>query len=76
MQKIVVPFGIVGILIVCWVVGVIRAISADYSEKIAEYEAGLYNEDITSDNIIITNGATEGLVLAMWTLLNENDTII
>lgn len=45
-------------------------------EKIAEYEAGLYNEDITSDNIIITNGATEGLVLAMWTLLNENDTII
>lgn len=38
MQKIVVPFGIVGILIVCWVVGVIRAIPADYSEKIAEYE--------------------------------------
>ncbi len=38
MQKIIVPFGIIGILIVCWVTGVIRAIPTDYSEKIAEYE--------------------------------------
>src|SRR5690554_7982332 len=31
--------------------------------KIAAYESTLFNENITEDNIIITNGATEGLVL-------------
>lgn len=45
-------------------------------EKIASYEATLFNEDISIDNVIITNGATEGLVLAMWTLLSEGDTLI
>lgn len=45
-------------------------------ERIAEYEASLFDEAITLDNIIITNGATEGLVLAMWTLLNANDEIV
>lgn len=44
--------------------------------RIAQYESTLFNEDIKTDNVIITNGATEGLVLAMWTLLNEGDEII
>lgn len=45
-------------------------------EKIAQYESDLFNEEISSDNIIITSGATEGLILAMWTLLSEGDKII
>ncbi|HZJ87440.1 MAG TPA: aminotransferase class I/II-fold pyridoxal phosphate-dependent enzyme, partial [Erysipelothrix sp.] len=45
-------------------------------ERIAEYESSLFNENITKDNVIITNGATEGLVLSMWTLLGENEAII
>ena len=45
-------------------------------DSIARFESGLYGEDITLDNIIITNGATEGLVLSMWTLFHEGDALI
>lgn len=45
-------------------------------EKIAAYENTLFGESLTKDNIIITNGATEGLVLAMWTLLSEGQSIV
>ena len=45
-------------------------------KRIATFESELYGESITADNIIITNGATEGLVLSMWTLFNEGDALI
>ena len=45
-------------------------------EKIAAYENTLFGESLKKDNIIITNGATEGLVLAMWTLLSEGQSIV
>lgn len=53
------------------------ALGTDRLRKaIINYENHQYNNNLNVDNVIVTNGATEGLVLAMWTLLNEGDNII
>lgn len=49
---------------------------APLRERIAQYENDAFNDLLSSDNVIITSGATEGLVLSMWTLLNEGDSIV
>ncbi len=45
-------------------------------KKIAEYESSLHNEAISLDQVIVVNGATEGLTLAFWAILNEGDNLI
>ncbi|HLV50310.1 MAG TPA: aminotransferase class I/II-fold pyridoxal phosphate-dependent enzyme [Erysipelothrix sp.] len=45
-------------------------------ERIATYENKAFNDSLNADHVIVTNGATEGLVLAMWTLLEKGDAII
>lgn len=44
--------------------------------KIAKHENAFYNTNYTEQNIIVTNGATESLALAIWGLLDINDEII
>ena len=45
-------------------------------KRIAQYENETFDDDLSIDEIIITNGATEGLILSMWTLLKENTNIV
>ena len=39
-------------------------------EKIARYENKLYQTHYTQDNVIVCNGATEALALAIWSILD------
>lgn len=43
---------------------------------IAKYESQFYGEDFSMEQVLITNGATEGLALAFWSLLSEGDEAI
>lgn len=44
--------------------------------KIAEIESKKALTMYTKNHVIVTNGATEGLVLALWSILNEGDEVI
>lgn len=45
-------------------------------EVVAEYESSFYDEGIESQQVVIVNGATEGLFLAFGSLLDEGDEVI
>lgn len=44
--------------------------------KIAKHENALYNTNYSEDNVIVTNGATESLALAIWGNLDIGDEVI
>lgn len=48
----------------------------DLRKKIAEYENKFYSSSYNEENVIITNGATESLALALWSVLDLSDEII
>lgn len=48
----------------------------DLRQKIAEYENKFYSSSYNEENVIITNGATESLALALWSVLDLADEII
>lgn len=48
----------------------------DLRVKIASYESSFYGEDFSSDQVVIVNGATEGLALALWSILEAGDEVI
>lgn len=45
-------------------------------DKIAKIESKKAPATYTKNQVIVTNGATEGLVLALWSILNEGDEVI
>ncbi|CAM3584966.1 pyridoxal phosphate-dependent aminotransferase [Erysipelothrix urinaevulpis] len=45
-------------------------------EKIVSHENKLYKTNYTSNHCIITNGATESLALALWSILEYGDEVI
>ncbi len=45
-------------------------------ERIVAFENSKYQDTLSVDNVIITAGATEGLVLSMWSLLSEGDSMV
>ena len=47
-----------------------------FRQAIAKHESSYYGEDLTMEQVIVVNGATEGLFLAFGALLNEGDEAI
>ena len=45
-------------------------------EAIAQYESQFNLKPYTEANVIITNGATEGLTLAIWSVVQEGDEVV
>lgn len=45
-------------------------------DKIAKHENALYNTHYHAENVIVCNGATEALALAIWSLLDINEEVI
>lgn len=48
----------------------------DLRVKIAAYESQFYGEDFDAEQVVVVNGATEGLALALWSILDEGDEVI
>lgn len=48
----------------------------DLREKIAHLESSYYGEDFSFEQVVVVNGATEGLVLALWSVLEPGDEVI
>lgn len=45
-------------------------------KRIAKHESELFDYKVDHEQVIITSGATEALVLTMWSILNEGDNIV
>lgn len=48
----------------------------DLRDAIARYESQFNIHPYKTDNVIITNGATEGLTLAIWSVVTEGDEVV
>lgn len=48
----------------------------DLRQKIAQYESSFYGENFSADQVVVVNGATEGLALALWSILEPGDEVI
>ncbi|WP_331836132.1 pyridoxal phosphate-dependent aminotransferase [Erysipelothrix piscisicarius] len=48
----------------------------DLRDAIARYESQFNIHPYKADNVIITNGATEGLTLAIWSVVTEGDEVV
>lgn len=48
----------------------------DLRDAIARHESQFNIRPYQSENVIITNGATEGLTLAIWSVVNEGDEVV
>lgn len=48
----------------------------DLRQKIAAYESSFYGENFDAEQVVVVNGATEGLALALWSLLEPGDEVI
>lgn len=50
--------------------------NTDLRTKIAKLESQAFGESFSSDQVIVVNGATEGLLLALWSVIDEGDEVI
>lgn len=50
--------------------------SIDFRNKICEFEKKLNGIDYTADEVVVTNGATEAITSAIFTIVNEGDEVI
>lgn len=48
----------------------------DVRQKIVDFENNIHNTSYKTENVIITNGSTEGINLALLSILNEDDEVI
>lgn len=48
----------------------------DVRKKIVDFENKIHNFSYKTENVIITNGSTEGINLALLSILNEDDEVI